>query len=471
MSNRPAHELLPSWRLRRLTGFGMGSASDGYVFRPTHADEIQEILSLARRLGRPIVLRGAGRSYGDANIGHECIVLDLTRMRRILEWDREQGVIVAEAGATIEDVWRYTLDDGYWPPVVSGTMYPTVGGALAMNIHGKNNFKVGTLGDNTLWIDVLFPNGTESRHTPDDPRFHEVISSAGLLGIILRVALRLKAVASSNLQVTARPCANWRAQFECFQSGQDHADYMVSWVDCFGRGRGAGRGLFHSAAYADGAHRPQLFGPDQDLPDTILGLLPKSVVWRALRVFNRRQGMRLINALKYASGARQGVHGPFAQSLVAFSFLLDYVPNWRQAYPHGFIQYQSFVPKERAAEVFGEQVARQQSERLESYLGVLKRHRPDRFLFSHGVDGYSLALDFKITPRSWPRLQAMCRQMNQEVLAAGGRFYLAKDSTLTGEEFQRSLGEAYPRYQALKAELDPEGILTSDLGRRLGLSR
>jgi decaprenylphospho-beta-D-ribofuranose 2-oxidase len=159
------------------------------------------------------------------------------------------------------------------------------------------------------------------------------------------------------------------------------------------------------------------------------------------------------------------------QSLVAFSFLLDYVPDWRKAYePGGFIQYQTFIPKEHAKAVFAEQVRLQQEYKLESFLGVLKRHRPDKFLFSHAVDGYSMALDFKVTAKNRVRLWEMAHKMNDLTLKHGGRFYFAKDSTLRPEDAAEYLGEGLPKFRKLKSELDPEGLLVSDLGRRLKLS-
>src|SRR5262249_9400555 len=135
LAHRPAASgarRLETSRMGRLTGFGMTRGADGYIYRPTTVEEAKEVFDLARANGRNVVLRGAGRSYGDANIGAECIVLDNSRMNQIFSWDRETGIIDAACGVTIEDLWRYVLEDGYWPPVVSGTMYPTLGGALAM---------------------------------------------------------------------------------------------------------------------------------------------------------------------------------------------------------------------------------------------------------------------------------------------------------------------------------------------------
>jgi decaprenylphospho-beta-D-ribofuranose 2-oxidase len=464
--------LLPAERLVRVAGYGMRSAADGYLFRPTRVDEIRAVFDLARKSGRQVVLRGAGRSYGDANIGGECLVVDITRMRRVLDWDPDSGLIDCEAGVTIEDLWRYVMEDGYWPPVVSGTMYPTLAGALAMNIHGKNNFRVGTMGEHVVEMDVLFPTGELRTLTPEDELFRAVISGAGLLGVIVRVKMRMKRVHSGNLRVLAVECATWDEQFRVFDEHEPNADYLVSWIDCFGRGPGLGRGQIHAAWYVDEpGELPASLRPDkQDLPDTILGLVPKSVVWRFLKPLNNRVGMRFINGAKHAAGNLIGNGKMHEQSLVAFSFLLDYVPNWRNAYlPGGFIQYQSFIPKEHAKRVFAQQIEMQQAERLESFLGVFKRHRPDPFLFTHAVDGYSMALDFKVTDRNWPRLQALCHRMNDLVLEAGGRFYLAKDSTLRPSDVEAYLGPALPRFRELKQEVDPEGLLTSDLARRLRL--
>lgn len=459
--------------IRRLQGFGMFAEADGYVFRPTTVDEIREVVELARQTGRKIVLRGAGRSYGDASIAPEALALDISRMARILVWDKSTGVLTAEAGVTIEQLWRTVLEDGYWPPVVSGTMYPTLAGALAMNIHGKNAYRVGPIGDSVQQIGVLIPNGEHRRIDSDDPLFASVVSSAGLLGIITEVTLKMKKIASGDLRVLPLSCRNWEHQIEVFESLENDADYMVSWIDCFALGKASGRGVFHAGWYAeDGAGMAiTLDQRHQDLPDTILGFFPKSVVWRFLKLLNNRVGMRLVNAAKHHSARILGNGKPHPQSLVGFSFLLDYVPHWRQAYlPDGFIQYQSFVPRSEAIGVFRRQIELQHRAGIVSFLGVLKLHRPDRYLFSHGVDGYSLALDFKVSRKNWPKLQALCHQMNDLVLDAGGRFYLAKDYTLRPTDVRRYLGEqTLSEFRRLKAELDPDNLLTSALARRVGL--
>lgn len=465
-------DLDPS-RIVRLGGFGMANTADGYLFRPATIDQAIEVFQIARRAGRKVVLRGAGRSYGDAAIGPEAVVLDSTRMDRILSWDPVTGILEAEPGVTIERIWRHTLEDGWWPPVVSGTMATTMGGALAMNIHGKNAFRKGVFGEHCSEVDVMLPNGELRTLAKGEPDFHAFVGSAGLLGLAARVRLQMARVESGDLDVIPVSCSNWDEQFACFEEFEGSADYMVTWLDAFSKGRSAGRGLFHAAWHAHGGpDREATLRPEhQDLPAAILGFLPKSAVWRKLRYATNKPGMKVLNAAKFVGGKLKGDGIRHRQSLVAFSFLLDYVPNWQRAYGRGgFIQYQCFVPRAAARLVFPKLFSMQQASGLVNFLSVMKLHRPDPFLLTHGLDGYSLAMDFKRTEAGWPRLLELCRRMTDVVLDAGGRFYFAKDSTLRPEDVRRYVGaDALERFRQWKASFDPEGLITSSLAERLRL--
>ena len=170
--------VLPIDHLEKIEGWGGAVSSFGYVYRPATIKGLREVFELARASNRNITFRGSGRSYGDAAIGAENIVLDTSRMNRILNWDPHTGIITMEPGVTIEQLWQYIIEDGWWPPVVPGTMYPTVGGCLGMNIHGKNNFKAGPIGDHVLGFDIMLPSGEIKTATPEsDPElFYSAIS-------------------------------------------------------------------------------------------------------------------------------------------------------------------------------------------------------------------------------------------------------------------------------------------------------
>jgi decaprenylphospho-beta-D-ribofuranose 2-oxidase len=465
---------LPLENLELAEAWGQANSGMAYVFRPSTVSDLGEVFKLGSQTGVPLGFRGAGRSYGDAAMNSEGILVDLTRMNRILAWDPASGIVEVEPGVTIEQLWRYVLGDGWWPPVVPGTMFPTVGGCLAMNVHGKNNWQEGTMGEHVLEFEAMLPTGELVSCSPDsDPeRFYAMIGGLGMLGCFTRIRLQLKRVYSGQLDVLALSVPNIQAMLDEMDALKDEWEYVVGWVDAFAGGGAVGRGQIHVANHvpqgADPNPAQSLRLDHQDLPDTFFGLVPKSVLWRFMKPFANNLGWRMVCLARYLMAKRGSGHR-FQQSLAEFNFLLDYVPHWKRAYwPEGLIQFQCFIPASRAGEGFAEILRTCQARNLPSYLGVTKRHRPDDFLFTHAVDGFSMALDFRVTRRNRKRLLDLTSALDRIVLAHGGRFYFAKDSTLDPVTARTYLGDdALKRFFALKRRSDPDGLLQTDLWRRV----
>jgi FAD/FMN-containing dehydrogenase len=455
-----------------LSGWGESHRGWARVVRPRSAAEVAEILGEAARDGRRLCLRGSGRSYGDASVFSRGDVLDLTGLDRVRSFDQETGTIVVEAGVTFETLWRTCLPHGFCPAVVPGTMRPTVGGAIAMDIHGKNHFRVGGFGEHVEEVEIALPGGaTRTVNAGADPDlFGAILGGFGLLGVVTAARLRLKRVHSGLLDVTAVPLESLADLIGEFERRAPEADYLVGWVDCFDPG---GRAVLHDARYLPAGSDPR---PDetlrlsaQDLPARILGVVPRGLVPAVLDLFVSPGGMSLLNWGKHKASSMRGTHS-FRQPHVQFAFLLDYIPGWKRIYePGGLIQYQSFVPRDAALRVHTELLSMCRARGIVSWLGVYKKHRACPFLMSHAVDGYSFAMDFPVTAENRERLWALCHDMDEVVLAAGGRFYFAKDLTATPAALRR----AYPNldaFLAIKRRLDPCGLLTSDLAIRLGIS-
>jgi decaprenylphospho-beta-D-ribofuranose 2-oxidase len=463
-------------RLTPLTGFGRAARSTSYLYRPTHVEQIAELFQQAAARGLSIAPRGSGRSYGDAALNAGQIVLDLQRMNRILAWNPDTGVITVEPGITIAQLWQAVIEDGWWPPVVPGTMHPTIGGCLGMNIHGKNNYHTGPIGEHVLAFEALLPTGELVRCTPasQPDLFHSLISGAGLLGVFTAVTFQLKRIYSGDVAVEAWAAPNLKDLLADVDRFQD-SDYLVGWVDGAQGGAGLGRGQLHRGRYLDPGEDPHparsLSLDYQALPDTLFGLVPKSIIWRFMGLGLNPLGIAFANLGKYLVSRTLSHHDPYQQGLVAFNFLLDYIPDWQHSYgPHGLIQYQSFIPHDNAQAVFRAILDLGQRRGHTSFVNALKRHRPDRFLFSHAVDGYSLAIDYAVpaSPRARAAFHQMTQDFNQIVLEAGGRFYFAKDSTLSPAAAARYLGaETLGRFAALKARCDPHNLLQTELYRRV----
>jgi FAD/FMN-containing dehydrogenase len=470
-SSAPAPSLRTHSPVRVLEGFGRAVAAACRVAVPRTVEELQELISRARAEGLTVGFRGAGQSYGDAAIHAGGLVIDTSQLDRVLDWNPAEGIIDAEPGVTIEGLWRRTIEDGYWPTVVPGTMRPTLAGCVGANIHGKNNFKVGTFGEHVLDLDLILADGSRVKcsRTENPELFHAVFGGIGLLGAVARVRLKLKRVESGRLRVTALTARNLDEMFDLFTANLADRDYLVGWVDCLAGGASVGRGEVHAANYLHAGEDPEgratLHVERQGLPPRILGV-PKTNLWRGMQLFMNDPGVRLTNTAKYLV-SRAGHGKTYLQSHVAFAFLLDYVPNWRMAYgAGGFIQYQIFIP-DAAKEKLKEVLALCQREGHPSYLGVLKRHRPDPFMISHALDGWSLAMDFKVTASGRAGLWSMLERVTDLVVDAGGRFYFAKDAVVSQPHMQRAYGkERLEKFVAVKKKVDPAGMFANDLWLR-----
>ncbi len=472
----PAASVLPADRMERVSSWGNNLHTLGYVFRPVDENGVRDVFDVARQHNLSIGLRGAGCSYGDAALNREQIVLDTSRMNRILDWNPQTGVLTVEGGVPIEQIWRHVLPDGWWPPVVPGTMKPTIAGALGMNIHGKNHIHAGTLGENTLQFDLMLPSSEIVSCNPNGPNrdlFYAAIGGMGMLGVFLRATLQMRPVQSGLLRVQSFSTINWDDLFRLFEEKVNAADYLVGWIDGFASGASAGRGRVEQANFLQVGDEPAphqtLRSENQNLGDTVLGGIPKMILWKAIKPLVNPAGMKFLNTAQFQASKLKSGAARY-ETHAAFQFMLDYVPNWKRAYgPGGLVQHQAFVPTEHAQRVFAKQIALCQARGLVPTLCVFKRHRPaDEFLLSYSGDGYSLALDFKHTQANHAALYALAAEMDALVTGSGGRFYIAKDSTLHPSRIGAFLSE--PRVQAflgLKKRCDPENLLQTDLWRRL----
>ncbi len=411
----------------RVEGFGLYNVSVSEVFHPGSLAALKDALGMCASRDRTPVFRGAGRSYGDAALNPDGPVIVLTGLDSIVSFDEKTGIVRAGAGLTLGALWRYAIPKGFWPPVVTGTMNVTLGGAVAMNVHGKNGWKKGTISDHVESVSVLRADGRVEEIRAGTKAFGDVAGN-GRGDPIVDVSLRLKRIASGFLDVEAFVTADLATTIAALEGAKDESDYLVGWMDCWASGRSLGRSVVHVAKErSPKPGEPTGLSVSEQIEDVKLGPLPLPVLLLGLRLSAGGPQMRLLNLAKYVSASLRGRHR-YRQSLVAYSFLFDYLPGWNEAYrPEGFIQYQLFVPGEKAEPVFRKALLLQRERGVVSTLAVIKRHRADPSPRGYAPDGFSLALDFPVTRRNAARLVGLCRAFDALLLESGGHAYRAKD--------------------------------------------
>ncbi|MCK1823735.1 FAD-binding oxidoreductase [Streptomyces sp. XM83C] len=444
-----------------VTGWGRTAPTAARLIRPRSYEEtVAAVRSCGARGG---IARGLGRAYGDAAQNAGGAVLDMTGLDRIHAIDADTGTLLCDAGVSLHRLMEVLLPLGWFVPVTPGTRYVTVGGALGADIHGKNHHVSGSFSRHVLSFELLTADGAVHSVGRGTPLFDATCGGMGLTGIILTVTLQLHPVETAYMTVDTERAADLDDLLARLAATDHRHRYSVAWIDLLARGGALGRAVLTRGDHAPldalpagsrARHRPLAFRPSRlPAPPPMLpeGLLTRRTVGWFNELWYRK-----------APHARAGE----LQPLAAFFHPLDGVPHWNRIYGRGgFVQYQ-FVVGHGHEDTLRRIVARLSERRCPSFLAVLKRFGDaDPGWLSFPRPGWTLALDI---PAGLPGLAAFLDELDEEVAAAGGRVYLAKDSRLRPD----LLTAMYPRvddFRELRAEIDPHGVFVSDLARRLGL--
>ena len=446
---------------QNLSGWGRTRPSSAKVFSPTRVEQIQALIGQAESAS--LIPRGLGRAYGDAAQLADANVLDLGAFADI-QLDHGQGIVTAGAGASFENILKKIVPAGFFLPVTPGTSQVSLGGAIAADVHGKNHHGEGSFGNHLLRIQLIDGNGQLRDLSPtgdaeNAAAFWATVGGMGLTGVITEASFKLIPIQTSLISVDTDRHPNLDSLMAAMLEGDERYRYSVAWIDSL---HPQGRGVL---TRGDHASQEQLHS---ELPDQInnpLSYNPKALAsapnflpggllnnW-TVRAFNETWFRK---APKHRTGELQAISPYFHP--------LDGVTDWNRIYgPAGFLQYQFAVP-DCEAQLVPHTLEALRRIGAPSFLTVLKRFGPGNpGPLSFPQPGWTLAADVSAAV---PGLEETLNQLDEKVAAAGGRLYLAKDSRQSAPMFER----CYPRlaeWQVQKHLLDPRGIFSSDLARRL----
>jgi len=409
-------------------------------------------------------MRGLGRSYGDAAQNAGGVVLTMPGNAHEAVLDADAGTLTAAAGASLHDLLKVIVPRGFFVPVTPGTRFVTVGGAIASDIHGKNHHVEGSFGNHLRRMSLMLADGTIHEISPQQnpTLFWATVGGMGLTGVILDATFTLIPIETSLCTVNTIRCRNIDVLIEEMSHGDDDHRYSVAWADLLATGSRLGRSVLWR-----GDHTTLAELPSKDAAHALryeprhLASVPPVVPSFG---FVNRLSSTLFNELWFRKEPRRKEGS--RKSIPSYFHPLDAIGSWNRLYGDGgFLQYQFALP-------FGcEDELRRIVEKIvvsktASPLVVLKRFGASNPApLSFPMPGWTLTVDI---PTRAEGLGSLLHSLDNIVMAAGGRHYLAKDAHTTPLAIRRG----YPRldeWKQVQQSVDPDRRWQSDLARRLEL--
>lgn len=404
-----------------------------------------------------MLARGLGRSYGDAAQDGGGTVINLEHLNtRTLK----DGMLTAQSGASLDEILKQIVPAGYFVPVTPGTRMITVGGAIGADVHGKNHHRDGTFGVHVSELELVTGTGETKTFTQEDPEFWATVGGMGLTGVVTSATFDLIEIETSLMSVDTERANDLDAVMSSMIAKDDGYRYSVAWIDSVATGANFGRGVITRGEHATKEQLPNAHTDPLAYDAKILGTAPKVFPSGVLN----RWTVRAFNEAWFRKAPKEKAGE--LQSIGAFFHPLDGVQEWSRVYgPKGFLQYQFVVPDD-AAHVVAIALKRLQAAGAPSFLTVLKRFgAANNAPLSFPQPGWTLAAD---VPAGIAGLDDALDELDELVQSEGGRLYLAKDSRMDPQMMKAT----YPRldeWKAMKQRMDPKGVFTSDLARRLSL--
>jgi decaprenylphospho-beta-D-ribofuranose 2-oxidase len=349
---------------------------------------------------------------------------------------------------------------GFFVPVTPGTRFVTVGGAIAADIHGKNHHTTGSWCNHVMSFRLLVPSGEvlDVSRASHPELFWATAGGLGLTGIVIDATFECQRVETSRLLVETRRTVDLDEIMQLMR--EDDTEYAVAWIDLMARGRSMGRSVLTRGRFAKLDELPRAEQRDArtykaDVIASAPPLMPSVINRASILAFNE---VWYRKAPKHRSDE--------LQTIPTFFHPLDMVGHWYRVYgAAGFVQWQFALPFE-AEPAVRHIVDRLSASGCISFLAVLKTFGPanDGHL-SFPIGGWTLALD---VPAAFPNLAALLDELDGVVAENGGRIYLAKDSRLRAELVEARV-HRLDEWRKVRDEVDPDGVMQSDLSRRLRL--
>jgi decaprenylphospho-beta-D-ribofuranose 2-oxidase len=461
---------------KNLNGWGEYKSYSCNFFQPNDINDLKLFLKELKK-DTKIIVRGHGCSSGDQAVNKDGVVIDFSKINKILKYDCINKIITVEAGVKLSTILSKTLKDNLILESVPGGLEITVAGAVVNNVHGKDCFKNGYFKKNVTAISILQRDGKiiKLSKTTNVELFDNFFGSCGLLGMIINVEIQLKSVPSNSLKVETKIANNIDEMKNYFENLNLEKDFAIAWLDCNSKKENLMRGIFRTATFIDETKLTNKEKMKQtkraakflkERKENLFMNFFLLVVWRFFGLIAGSKIFKILNPIAFNLVKNFKNNDISKKTLPEFLGIANnYLPSYNYLFkPNGHLTIQPFFDKfEKIKEVI--EICHE-FRILPIWCPIKKYKLQKKNPLEFGDSGYSIVIEFSPSEHGTETTKKFIQALHTKIEEQGGRFYLAKDEIIDSAHFKKTYPE-YNKFLEIKKRYDPETLFVSEQFKRL----
>jgi len=214
------------------------------------------------------ITRGAGLSFSASHFGDGIVTVDNSRFSEIIEYDQETGLLEVQAGATLAHIYNYLKDIGRYLVVQPDYPAITLGGCIAVDVHGQNQPRDGNFRQQVHSLKLFHPSRgiVSASRVINNDIFELTCGGYGLTGHIVSAKLSTRALPSPLMALYRVPIDDILSVPELLVKAAEECEFAASWHDFSARGAAFGRGFLQIGKFISPDYNLNLAKRNASLP-------------------------------------------------------------------------------------------------------------------------------------------------------------------------------------------------------------
>lgn len=195
--------------------------------------------------------QGAGLSFAPLSFSGSSSTIQMTEFNRFLSFDSEKGQIEVESGMTMGALAQFSVPKGWYLKVQPGHPAITLGGCLATDVHGKNQFRDLNFKEQVLFFRLYHPDKGYifCDRTNNSDLFHLTCGGFGLTGLVISMGIQLGRLLSDRIESEAIIIEDIFELPKLLRERSVVDDLLYSWHDFNASGSKWGKGFLKAGRY------------------------------------------------------------------------------------------------------------------------------------------------------------------------------------------------------------------------------